>query len=159
MVGYGMIAKTAYRHVTIDHNFFPDWLKEATGCAGILGMQRRASGEVEDIVVETTNSVESALTVYTCWIKIRGMMRTITSDNAFDAEAFDVPIQLMGARVHSLNHIGNSQGLGGPESMNNVFSAAIAEAESKGDVTCKQSFWSLLGSPSVETQPRHSYCW
>ena len=140
MAGYGMVAQTAYRHVAIDHKIFPDWLKEATGCIGILGMQCRASGEVEGIMVETTTSVESALTVYTCWIKIRGVMRTITSDNAFDAKAFDVLIQLMGVRVHSLNHIGDSQGLGGPESMNNLFSAAIAEAESKGDVTCKQSF-------------------
>ena len=140
MAGYGMVAQTAYRHVAIDHKIFPDWLKEATGCIGILGMQCRASGEVEGIMVETTTSIESALTVYTCWIKTRGVMRTITSDNAFDAKAFDVLIQLMGVRVHSLNHIGDSQGLGGPESMNNLFSAAIAEAESKGDVTCKQSF-------------------
>ena len=123
--------------MTIDHKIFPDWLKEATGCVGIHGMQCRASGDVEGIIVETTTSVESALKVYTSLIKIRGLMRTITSDNAFDAKAFDVLIQLMGVRIHSLNHIGDSQGLGGPESMNNLFSAAIAEAESKGDVTCK----------------------
>ena len=59
-------------------------------------------------------------------------MPVMYTDNAFDTAVFDILLDPFGVKVHNLTHIGDSQGLGGIESLNNVAQQVILEAESKG---------------------------
>jgi len=136
LAGFGLISVATYRHVGCDHIILTKKLAELTGMAGILTIGCRASGEVEAVLVKDTSALVSGLAVFNRWIRHRGLMRVMYTDNAFDTAVFDILLDLFGVKVHNLTHIGDSQGLGGIESLNNVAQQVILEAESKGDIAC-----------------------
>ena len=144
--GFGLVSSCCYRHVGIDHKQLPPWLQAATGCCSILTMYDRAHSEIEMWPVETETATESALTVLVHWIKVRGLMRTMTTDQAagFTSEMLDVFLRIFGVLVHNLTATGDSQGMGGTETSNNAASEVITEAGNSGQVKSKLDLCVLL---------------
>ena len=136
VAGYGLVSIVMYRHVAMDHKVCPPWLKALTGCEGILTIVDRASGELDMLSVETMTSLESGSSLLNGWIRHKGLMRTLATDqgSAFTAEVMQYLMDAYGVKVHWLSAVGDSVALGAAESLNTAASDVIFEMEQKGDV-------------------------
>ncbi len=137
--GFGLVSCVCYRHTRADHKSCPPWLSAVTGCNFILTIYDRAHSEIEMVPVETDTAVETCYAIYIHWIKVRGLMRTLVTDqgSGFASEVMKELLRLLGVQVHNFTAAGDSQGMGGTESSNNAASEVITEMGNLGTIkTC-----------------------
>jgi hypothetical protein len=137
IAGLELMAVATYRHIGFDHVVPPKWLVDITGCNALLTVNCLVSGEMENVPVLSVGAQDTAAALFLHWIKIRGLFRTTTTDNALAMQVLDIIIKLCGTRSHRLTDIADKEALGGTETRNNAAQEAITEMGATGDVTCR----------------------
>ena len=140
LAGYGLVALVLYRHICMDHKEMPDWLYEKTGVKACLTFYCRGGSVIDAACVGDLKATTSALALYNTWIRRKGLMRTLSTDqgSGFTSAVMKTLLAVLGVKVHNMTAVANSEGLGGNESINNVISGVIAEIDAKGDVSSRQ---------------------
>ena len=109
-------------------------------CDSVLTFYCRGGSVIDAACVGDLKATTSALALYNTWIRRKGLMRTLSTDqgSGFTSEVMKILLAVLGVKVHNLTAVANSEGLGGNESINNVISGVIAEIDAKGDVSSRQ---------------------
>jgi hypothetical protein len=150
--GFGLTGLIQYKHVGCDHAPHPDWLKKITGMAATLTFYDYASGDIELAQVEDMTPECFGIHLLVDWIKHRGLMVSLKTDqgSSFTAKVVEVVVKIYGIKVHNFSAVGLSTDMGGTEVSNKYARKAQTEAGSKGDVHSKLQYDMYLARMCIE---------
>lgn len=80
--GFQIVGRERFSRIQMDHKILPDRIKDHVSYRAILTIVDTVSGMTSFSPVRTLTSAETALTIFTNWVKIFGIPEIIQTDNS-----------------------------------------------------------------------------